>query len=299
MEIKTTSSDNYVCPLCNSTAEELPTQGICMRIYCPNCGKYEIIITVYRALQNNPDIKYILSGLVFDNYYRQSKILRIEYDHLNNTKDIQTIEKLYKLAEYIYAETTKRVSIKCIFSCCYAANIDEYNDLCNDLKQLRIITFDINNPMSDIFPRYENIKMTLKGKTAFEKGIDSYEKFEKVFMNTDKNGDTFNGDVIHMGDNSQLFKASSHATVTATQNNGYNIAELQTLIDRLLQAIPQDASKETTEQIKESTETIKAEMQSPAPKKNMIKTILAGLGGVVKTIEFASALATLAQFFSG
>jgi hypothetical protein len=33
--------------------------------------------------------------------------------------------------------------------------------------------------------------MTFKGKIAFEKGIDSPEKFEEVFMNTDKGGDIF------------------------------------------------------------------------------------------------------------
>jgi hypothetical protein len=66
-----------------------------------------------------------------------------------------------------------------------------------------------------------------------------------------------------------------------------------------LAAVPKDSPKEINDQIKESIETIQIEIQRPAPRKSMIKTILAGLGWVVRTAEFTAALSALVHFFSG
>jgi len=77
----------------------------------------------------------------------------------------------------------------------------------------------------------------------------------------------------------------------------YNLAELQTLIDRLLQSIPNNSPQETKEQVKESLEVIQTEVQSHAPRKDIIKTKLAELGnGIIKAVDFLVNLATLAKF---
>jgi hypothetical protein len=97
----------------------------------------------------------------------------------------------------------------------------------------------------------------------------------------------------------QLNQSADHSTMVVTQNNNPIMAELQTRIDNLLAAVPKD-TPETTGKIKESIETIQAEMESPAPKYGMIRTVLEGLKNVVvESAEFATALASLVQFFGG
>jgi len=101
---------------------------------------------------------------------------------------------------------------------------------------------------------------------------------------------------IH-GNYNQVTFAQNGAIVTATQNNGYNLAELQPLIDRILQSIPDNTPQETVGQVRENLQFIQTEVQSPAPRRNIMKTVLTGLvNGTIQATGFLANLATLAQF---
>jgi hypothetical protein len=220
----------------------------------------------------------------------------LELPTINTDAHYNSIEKLYRLAKFINIESKNSMGkgIPCRPAACYT-DIDECFELLDKLKKLDIIDFtDISDPPIYQKPRrmIMNIKMLFEARMAFEEGVNSPEEFKKAFMS--KNDGV---KVTVTGEKSQVNVVSGEGSITATQNNASNIAELQTLLDRLLQAVPPDTPKETTEQIRESIETIQAETRSPTPKKNLIKTIFTGLGGIVRTAEFAVALAELAQFF--
>jgi predicted choloylglycine hydrolase len=79
-------------------------------------------------------------------------------------------------------------------------------------------------------------------------------------------------------------------------NNGFNIEQLEALLEKLKETIPENISIEDKTTIDESIDVIQTEIAKPQPKRSMLKTALNGLSALKSTVEFAAALATLTQF---
>jgi ribosomal protein L32 len=266
---------------------------------CPNCGEYHLPVEIHCLLEAGyykEGQRIIASGRVFDeSYYNHAPKLLARND-FEAVMKIDCLEKTYRLAKYFFTEATRSGNNGLYQrpACCFCLFTDEnYDELMKFLGDKGIISFVYAlDDDEDITSRFLEIRVTIKAMTVFEKGIDTAEQFEEIFMATEKSGITYNFYAP-----AQLNQATGDGTITATQNNGPDMAGLQILIDRLLQAVPKDTPPEQVEQIKESIETIQAEMKNHPPRKNMIKTILAGLGGLVRAAEFAVALTNLASFF--
>jgi hypothetical protein len=289
------------CFLCGNEGAEISPywdERVTRLVKCQNCGEYKISEQAEIEIANGiyqEEAFPLVAGMVFDRFNYKNEVKTVKTEDFRTAKPVTTLEKLYRLAKYCYTEAKKSGNKAALHrpACCYADS-EEYSKLLRELKKHGIIDCEeiIDKGLlgaPDIIWR-GNITLTTRARIAFERGIETAEAFEREFMN--KGGDTY-----MLGPYSQFNQATDHATITATQNNSPNRAELQTLIGTLLAAVPKDTPEEVKIQIKESAETIRAEMQSPAPKQGLIKTVLEGLkNGVVRTVEFAAALAALAQF---
>ena len=94
----------------------------------------------------------------------------------------------------------------------------------------------------------------------------------------------------------QVNVANDNATVHATQSNGIDVSQLENIIADIMKHMPTDITQEEQEQIRDSVEVIRAEVQSANPRKGFIKTALKGLQAINGTAQFGSAIATLVQF---
>jgi len=292
------------CYLCEKSADVLPHQEAAAHLYCENCGEYIITIqaiTVLEYLKN--DIKYILSSQTFEKYYYEKTPLLIQSEHIHNAKDVTLLEKLYKLSKYIFCETKitglgSRISIRC--SRFYCRNNEEYLHLLETLKSLNIVDFEEIDSPSGAKGTYNTIigspKLLGNAILVFEKGIESAEKFKETFMHI-KN-DT-NQIELHIKDGKNQFNfAINGSNISATQNNTFDIKELNTLLENVFNSLPQDISNEERNNVKENLEFIKSETQSPNPKKAVIKSILTTLGGIAKATGFLASLAKLAEYLN-
>lgn len=64
----------------------------------------------------------------------------------------------------------------------------------------------------------------------------------------------------------------------------------------LIETVPFDVKDEIKQQLKGSTETIKEEFKKEKPKKFILKTLLSGLNGLIRTVEFGAAATAIIQF---
>jgi hypothetical protein len=282
------------CYLCTADAFLLMPHPdrLVERIYCPYCGKYGISVIVIELEVYRNKTRAVVSGKVFDSYFYNKKEKIIETADFD-VKDIAENEKLFRLAKYFYTATKRGIELKANPASCYEFNSRDFCGKMNTLKRKGLIEYEQASKFDDsgdYASHFFEIRMSSEAITAFENGINTPEDFEKAFMDKDKSGG-----IVYF--NSQHIEASGSASVTAVQNNASNMAELQPLLDQLFQAVPQNTPQEQIRQIKECIETIQAEMQSPALRTGVIKTILSGLAGVIRTAEFAAALAALAQAF--
>ncbi|MHB9294051.1 hypothetical protein Holit_03177 [Hollandina sp. SP2] len=220
--------------------EENDEEGAVRLVKCPNCGDYKISIPAEAEIINGIHQKQvfpIIFGEVFDSFYYKNEIKVVKTDDFRTAKSVSTIEKLYRLAKYLYTESGKagNEGLPQKPACCFCLPTDEnYGGLMKCLEKHGIIRFiDTATDDEDITEHFSDIRVTVKARIAFERGINTVEDFERVFMSDKGSGDTYN-----LGPNSQLNQASGHAVLTATQNNGPNMAELQPLIDCLLAAVP-------------------------------------------------------------
>ena len=94
----------------------------------------------------------------------------------------------------------------------------------------------------------------------------------------------------------QVNVANNNATVNATQRNGIDVSQLENIISDIMKNIPTDITQEEKEQISDSVEVIRAEVQSASPRKGFIKTALKGLQAINGTAQFGAAIVSLAQF---
>ena len=95
--------------------------------------------------------------------------------------------------------------------------------------------------------------------------------------------------------NGQVNIASDNATITATNNVGVDLAQLDTLISNVRSAAV-GITGEDAETLSDSLEVIEEQAKSDKPKKGFIKTAITGLKTLKGTAEFAAAVAALVQF---
>lgn len=98
------------------------------------------------------------------------------------------------------------------------------------------------------------------------------------------------------GSVTQVNVANDYATIHATQNNGTDISQLESIISDVMKYMPSSLTQEEREQITDSVEVIRTEIRSPNPRKGFIKTALKGLQAINGTAQFGTAIATLVQF---
>jgi len=131
---------------------------------------------------------------------------------------------------------------------------------------------------------------------AFDEGIANIEDFKRVFMNTRNNGNQFNFNLTE-GKNQFNF-ASDDAKITAIQNNSLDINELNILLENVLNSLPQNIDNEKRSEVKENLAVIKSEIQSPSPRKIIIKNTLFALKAIASTAGFIASLAKIAEYFN-
>jgi hypothetical protein len=104
---------------------------------------------------------------------------------------------------------------------------------------------------------------------------------------------------IHTGNNSQVIYATDNAIIHATQNNGLNTQELENILTDLLQKIPANITEQEKEQIDESIDVIRTEMQNAQPKKSVLRTTISAIQAIKESAEFAAVIISLVEFFKG
>lgn len=95
--------------------------------------------------------------------------------------------------------------------------------------------------------------------------------------------------------NGQVNIANDNATITAINNVGVDLTQLDTLINNVRSAA-NDIVGEDAETLSESLEVIEEEAKSDKPKKSLIKTAITGIKAIKGTVEFAAAVTALIQF---
>lgn len=95
--------------------------------------------------------------------------------------------------------------------------------------------------------------------------------------------------------NGQVNIASDNAIITATNNVGVDLAQLNTLINNVRSAAV-GITGEDAETLSDNLEVIEEQAKSDKPKKGFIKTAITGIKTLKGTAEFAAAVAALVQF---
>lgn len=95
--------------------------------------------------------------------------------------------------------------------------------------------------------------------------------------------------------NGQVNIASDNANINATNNVGTDVEKLTALISDV-RAAAAGIDGEDAETLSDSLEVIEEEVKAEKPKKSFIKTAITGLKTIKGTVEFAAAVAALAEF---
>ncbi len=105
----------------------------------------------------------------------------------------------------------------------------------------------------------------------------------------------FNGPV----QTAQLNQPTEGSTVNATQTIGLNTSELNTLLDAILEAANAEIEDEDTiSDIRDNVEIVRVQMESGEPKRGIIKGAFSFLKGVNGGVQFAAAIAQIAEFMT-
>lgn len=96
----------------------------------------------------------------------------------------------------------------------------------------------------------------------------------------------------------QVNVANDNGTVNATQNNGIDAIQLESLISKVLESSTDDFSPEEKELLDDNIEVIREEAKSSSPRKGFINTALKGLQAINGTAQFGAAVVALTEFIS-
>jgi hypothetical protein len=211
------------CFLCDCILKEFEgpfASDSAFHVKCPNCGEYQLPSSLHELLAQHYYSEQnciMASGRVFEtSYYNQLPRL-LSKDDFDPSPKITIDRKLYMLAKYIYTETNRGTKeIEHRPACCYQKNDPNYAELLKELKKRDAIDYILaEDDGEDYAGQYLDIKVTLRTRKAFEKSIDSPEKFEAFFMDINqKSGITinYNGPVI----NSPVQTGDSNTAIITT-----------------------------------------------------------------------------------
>ena len=266
------------CFLCDSSALLWPNMGAYRDLECYNCGRYHISEQAIIVEAYKKNSRYIVAGHVFDNYYYNKNITMIMEKDFENLSDVKTIEKLYKLAKYVYYETAKYdQEIRVFNACCYAKDDEERNSLLEELKKESILNFEKKEDNSIGYEKpifeYNNIRLTVNAKIKFENSIDSSDHFMEVLMNSNNGGGNNYFNYFSNSPGAQANQNSSNNTNTSctsiVNSVGSNINEAS-IIEKLKE---NDVSQALIEQIKPEIKEIVSEYNKPTQDKEILKSI--------------------------
>lgn len=279
------------CFLCGSSAIIWPNTDCYTDLECDNCGRYHISEQAIAVEAYKKNTRYIIAGNVFDNYYYSKNIIMVKIEDFENARDIRTTEKLYKLAKYIYTETTKYdPDIRVCNACCYAKDDEERNLLLDELKKENILDFKKKKDNSigyeePIF-EYNDIRLTVNAKIIFENGINSSDHFMEVFMKSSKEGGNSYINYFNNSPGAQSYQNSNNNTNTNMQNSdGSNINEAS-IIEKLKE---NQVSLATIEAIKSEIREIVSEYNKPTIDREVFRSIISrikNIGGNILLLAF-------------
>jgi hypothetical protein len=160
-------------------------------VECPNCGNYKIempaytllteVSGVYPSVLPSKSVLITLSGEVFDHWYYKNERKMITPDDFKTAKPLSTLEKLYKLAKFVFsASQNGRMPVLLDRPACCHTDTEELSDLANELFERRIITGT------------EGVRLTTRATLKFERGIATVRDFDFAFMRGDRIRDPSN-----------------------------------------------------------------------------------------------------------
>ena len=99
--------------------------------------------------------------------------------------------------------------------------------------------------------------------------------------------------------NLQMNQTIGSSTISATQNNGINEAQLSDLLNAILIAAEDEIDdEESIEDVRDSVEIVRVQMESGEPKRGVLKGALSVMRGVNGGVQFAAALAQIIEFIN-
>lgn len=99
--------------------------------------------------------------------------------------------------------------------------------------------------------------------------------------------------------NLQMNQATGSSTISVTQNNGINEAQLSDLLNAILTAAEDEIDdEESIEDVRDSVEIVRVQMESGEPKRGVLKGALSVMRGVNGGVQFAAALAQIIEFIN-
>jgi hypothetical protein len=288
------------CFLCNKTAMIKPnTDGAYHFVDCPNCGQYKLSEAAFITKAYISKNRFLVAGEVFKSYYYKNEIKLVTAEDFTKEKFVSYSEKLFNLAKYFYTETKKNETyIIQRPSSCYEDIGERYGRLMNELKRLNIITYtDAIDDDEDFTSHFIELHLTVQAIIKFEKGINTLEEFMEAFMDGNSKANKINVN-IKESTNSLVNVATDGSIIKAEQNNNPDLKEILKLLDDLMPQIPNDVSAEIKQQVADSISVIKSELEIQTPKKNVIKTLLAGMKGLVSATGFLASILKILDFLA-
>lgn len=120
----------------------------------------------------------------------------------------------------------------------------------------------------------------------FARQVEEYLTGLAIEMGYDENA------TISIKDNSGQINIATHsAHISAAQNNGVNLQELQGMMNDIISNLSA-INHSSQEEVKDILDSILGEIQSPSPKKGVLKSFIATLSSISSTIEAGTTLGT-------
>lgn len=99
--------------------------------------------------------------------------------------------------------------------------------------------------------------------------------------------------------NAQVNQPSGESTVSATQVNGLDASDIETLFDNLLAAAYEEiGDEETINDLKDNIEIIRDQIESQDPNRGVIKSFLTFLQGINGGAQFTAAVVQIVNFLN-
>lgn len=97
----------------------------------------------------------------------------------------------------------------------------------------------------------------------------------------------------------QVNLANDNSQISATQNNGIDFSQFETIRTAILDSMGDEQTREEKEQIEETLVAIKEELQKSAPKKGVMTTMINGIKVINGSASFLKNMKSLYTFVEG